>query len=91
MPGSALWTGQAGPQGHPYTRLLLPAAGREQDDVRRDPYTVSFTDRSDAPIYAELVAELGDAPAEARRTAEQTQRELERTMNFNGMPSYEFS
>ncbi|WP_406307103.1 hypothetical protein OHA61_38845 [Streptomyces sp. NBC_00885] len=52
---------------------------------------MSFTDRSDAPIYAELVAELGDAPAEARRTAEQTQRELERTMDFNGMPSYEFS
>ncbi|MFI1395867.1 hypothetical protein [Streptomyces sp. NPDC020681] len=51
---------------------------------------MSFTDRSDAPIYAELIKELGDAPAEARRTAEETKRELERTMNFNGMP-YEFS
>ncbi|MET7622793.1 hypothetical protein [Streptomyces sp. NPDC005408] len=52
---------------------------------------MSPADRSDAPIYARLVEERGDVPAEARRTAEQTQLELERTMNFNGMRSYGYS
>ncbi|MEW2085865.1 hypothetical protein [Streptomyces sp. NPDC005283] len=48
-------------------------------------------DRSDAPIYARLVDERGDVLAEARRTAEQTQQELERTMNFNGVRGYGYS
>ncbi|MEJ8639347.1 MULTISPECIES: hypothetical protein [Streptomyces] len=43
---------------------------------------MSTADRSDAPIYAELVDERGDVPAEARRTAEQAQQQLEQTMNF---------
>ncbi|AEW98826.1 hypothetical protein [Streptantibioticus cattleyicolor] len=43
---------------------------------------MSGTERSDAPIYARLVQERGDVPAEVRRTAEQTLRELGRAMDF---------
>ncbi len=55
--------------------------------VGRTLFTVSPADRSDAPIYAELVEERGDVPAEARRTAEQTQRMLEQAVDF-GRRSY---
>jgi hypothetical protein len=39
-------------------------------------------DRADAPIYARLVQERGDIPAEVRQTAEQTWREVDRAMDF---------
>ena len=43
---------------------------------------MSWTESADAPIYARLVEELGDVPADVRHTVEQTMREVERTMNF---------
>lgn len=36
---------------------------------------------TDAPIYARLVEERGDVPAEVRGTAEQTWREVEQAMD----------
>ncbi|MER6997709.1 hypothetical protein [Streptomyces sp. NPDC000410] len=43
---------------------------------------MSPADRHEAPIYAKLIAERGDVPAEARLTAERTRDELQRVMNF---------
>ncbi|MFH8369368.1 hypothetical protein [Streptomyces sp. NPDC018031] len=40
------------------------------------------TEQTDAPIYARLVAERGDVPADVRQTAEKTLREVERAMDF---------
>jgi hypothetical protein len=44
---------------------------------------VSFTDRSEAPIYAGLVDEHGDVLAEVRRVAEQTLREVDQALDFS--------
>ncbi|MFF3290433.1 hypothetical protein [Streptomyces sp. NPDC003023] len=44
---------------------------------------MSPADRTDAPIYADLVDERGDVPADARRTAEETLREISRVMDFS--------
>ncbi|MFD4693770.1 hypothetical protein [Streptomyces sp. NBC_00683] len=46
---------------------------------------MSFVDRSDAPIYAGLVEEQGDVPAEVRRVAEQTLREVDRALDFSAV------
>ncbi|MEU4262807.1 hypothetical protein ACYCCF_29520 [Streptomyces argenteolus] len=46
---------------------------------------MSFADRSDAPIYAGLVEEQGDVPAEVRRVAEQTLREVDRALDFSSV------
>ncbi|WSC96503.1 hypothetical protein OG909_31670 [Streptomyces sp. NBC_01754] len=43
---------------------------------------MSFTDRTEAPIYAGLVEEQGDVPAEVRRVAEETLREVDRALDF---------
>jgi hypothetical protein len=43
---------------------------------------VSATERGDAPIYAQLVQERGDVPADVRRTAEQTWHEVDHKMDF---------
>lgn len=43
---------------------------------------MSFTDSS-APIYAGLVEEHGDVPAEVRRAAEEALREAERAIDFS--------
>ncbi|MFJ2114725.1 MULTISPECIES: hypothetical protein [unclassified Streptomyces] len=48
---------------------------------------MSFVD-TDAPIYALLIRERGDVPADVSRTAEQVLRELERTMNMYGGSSF---
>ncbi|WP_171053384.1 hypothetical protein [Streptomyces marianii] len=37
---------------------------------------------TDAPIYACLVDELGDVPAEVRRAAEEALREADRALDF---------
>ncbi|WP_267245629.1 hypothetical protein [Streptomyces sp. PR69] len=39
-------------------------------------------DASDAPIYSSLIRELGDIPAQVRRTAEQTMEEVDRAVDF---------
>ncbi|MFD4943672.1 hypothetical protein ACFVYE_18745 [Streptomyces sp. NPDC058239] len=46
---------------------------------------MSSADRSEAPIYARLVEEHGDVPAETRRVAEQTLREADRAVDFSGV------
>lgn len=57
-----------------------PDHGRH-DRLRQ--FDVSFTDSSEAPIYAGLVEEHGDVPAEARRVAEETMREADRAIDFS--------
>lgn len=44
---------------------------------------MSSMNRSEAPIYADLVEERGDVPADVRRTAEETLREVGRVMDFS--------
>ncbi|MFE5096810.1 hypothetical protein ACFRCI_42515 [Streptomyces sp. NPDC056638] len=46
---------------------------------------MSSADRSEAPIYARLVEEHGDVPAETRRVAEQTLREANHAIDFSGV------
>ncbi|MFD1659048.1 hypothetical protein ACFSL4_12725 [Streptomyces caeni] len=46
---------------------------------------MSFAPRTDAPIYDTLVGERGDVPAETRRVAEQTQREVARALDFRSV------
>lgn len=41
----------------------------------------------DALIYNQLIAERGDVPAQVRREAEQTLRELERLIRQPGLPA----
>ncbi|QEU76233.1 hypothetical protein CP967_33475 [Streptomyces nitrosporeus] len=48
---------------------------------------VSFADKTDAPIYAGLVEEQGDVPAEVRRVAEETLREVDRALDFSSVRS----
>ncbi|KPC65084.1 hypothetical protein [Streptomyces chattanoogensis] len=40
---------------------------------------------SEAPIYDRLVEERGDVPAETRRIAEETQREVARAVDFSAV------
>ncbi|MGW1895652.1 hypothetical protein ACWCP6_36210 [Streptomyces sp. NPDC002004] len=42
------------------------------------------TTQADAPIYAQLIRERGDVPADVRHAAERTLRDLERAMS--GVP-----
>ncbi|MGC5342069.1 hypothetical protein ACPXCE_04095 [Streptomyces sp. DT24] len=44
---------------------------------------MSFTDRTEIPIYAGLVEEQGDVLAEVRQVAEQTLREAGRAIDFS--------
>ncbi|MFC0597691.1 hypothetical protein [Streptomyces palmae] len=44
---------------------------------------MSSVDRSDTPIYAGLVEERGDVPADVRQVAEQTLREVSRVLDFS--------
>lgn len=56
------------------------------DDGRHDrlrQFDVSFTDSSEAPIYAGLVEEHGDVMAEVRRVAEETMREADQAVDFS--------
>ncbi|MEU5716157.1 hypothetical protein AB0G71_10275 [Streptomyces sp. NPDC020403] len=46
---------------------------------------MSFADSTEAPIYAGLVEEQGDVPAEVRRVAEETLREVDRVLDFSSM------
>ncbi|MFC8276832.1 hypothetical protein ACFUJR_30765 [Streptomyces sp. NPDC057271] len=39
----------------------------------------------DAPIYATLVRERGDVPAEARRVAERVLEEVDRAVDFSSV------
>ncbi|MER5632826.1 hypothetical protein [Streptomyces nitrosporeus] len=48
---------------------------------------MSFADKTDAPIYAGLVEEQGDVPAEVRRVAEETLREVDRALDFSSVRS----
>ncbi|QKW10383.1 hypothetical protein HUT18_32200 [Streptomyces sp. NA04227] len=41
-----------------------------------------FTD-DNAPIYAELIRDLGDVPEDVRRTAEQVLRKADRAVDFS--------
>ncbi|MEU9984385.1 hypothetical protein [Streptomyces sp. NPDC050856] len=41
--------------------------------------------RTDAPIYDTLIRERGDVPAEARRVAEQTEREVAQALDFSSV------
>ncbi|MEU0133981.1 hypothetical protein ABZ172_08105 [Streptomyces sp. NPDC006296] len=43
---------------------------------------MSSVEVSDAPIYAGLVEEQGDVPAEVRRVAEETLQEVESALDF---------
>jgi hypothetical protein len=45
---------------------------------------VSATPQTNAPIYARLVQERGDVPADARQTAEETWQKISAVMNFGG-------
>ncbi|MFF3940510.1 hypothetical protein [Streptomyces phaeofaciens] len=40
---------------------------------------------ADAPIYARLVAELGDVPAEVERAAAQILKESDRVIDFSSL------
>lgn len=44
---------------------------------------VATADQADTPIYDILIAERGDLPADAQRTAEQTRRTAARVLNWN--------
>ncbi|MFJ4963293.1 hypothetical protein ACIP6P_12745 [Streptomyces sp. NPDC088729] len=46
---------------------------------------MSSADRTDAPIYASLVEEQGDVPAEVRRVAEEVLRDADRAIDFGGV------
>ncbi|MEU0126571.1 MULTISPECIES: hypothetical protein [unclassified Streptomyces] len=46
---------------------------------------MSFAEASEAPIYAGLVEEQGDVPAEVRRVAEATLEEVDRVLDFSTM------
>ncbi|WP_256064776.1 MULTISPECIES: hypothetical protein [unclassified Streptomyces] len=46
---------------------------------------MSFADKTEAPIYAGLVEEQGDVPAEVRRIAEETLREVDRALDFSSV------
>ncbi|MER5554805.1 hypothetical protein ABT001_24555 [Streptomyces sp. NPDC002793] len=46
---------------------------------------MSFAEASDAPIYAGLVEEQGDVPAEVRRVAEETLLEVESALDFSAV------
>ncbi|MEU5656758.1 hypothetical protein ABZ802_14190 [Streptomyces sp. NPDC047737] len=46
---------------------------------------MSSADTSDAPIYAGLVEEQGDVPAEVRRIAEETLLEVESALDFSAV------
>ncbi|MFI9491037.1 MULTISPECIES: hypothetical protein [Streptomyces] len=48
-------------------------------------FDVSFADKTEAPIYAGLVEEQGDVPAEVRRIAEETLREVDRALDFSSV------
>ncbi|EST38702.1 hypothetical protein N566_05975 [Streptomycetaceae bacterium MP113-05] len=48
---------------------------------------MSIAERADAPIYASLVREHGDVLSEARRVAEQAQREVSEVLDFSRMTS----
>lgn len=48
-------------------------------------FDVSFTDKNEAPIYAGLVEEQGDVPAEVRRVAEETLRAVDRALDFSSV------
>jgi hypothetical protein len=53
---------------------------------------VSSADQAEAPIYAGLIEERGDVPADVRRTAEQTWREVGRAMDFTDVrPAWAYS
>ncbi|GAA2959841.1 hypothetical protein GCM10010518_53240 [Kitasatospora cinereorecta] len=69
--------------GTAYTRLPFPLIGGHKPIDGQ--FDVSFADRSDAPIYAGLVEEQGDVPAEVRRVAEQTLREVDRALDFSSV------
>lgn len=43
----------------------------------------TMTTAAEAPIYASLVEEHGDVLAEARRVAEQAEREVSQTLDFS--------
>lgn len=43
---------------------------------------MSSADSTEAPIYAGLVEEQGDVPAEVRRVAEEVLREADRALDF---------
>ncbi|WP_167546461.1 hypothetical protein [Streptomyces flavidovirens] len=46
---------------------------------------MSSANRAEAPIYAGLVEERGDVPAEVRQAAEETLREVEQAMDFSAV------
>ncbi|MGW0549458.1 hypothetical protein [Streptomyces sp. Wb2n-11] len=46
---------------------------------------MSSTHHAEAPIYAGLIEERGDVPAEVRQIAEQTLREVEQAMDFSSV------
>ncbi|MFH8755631.1 hypothetical protein [Streptomyces atroolivaceus] len=46
---------------------------------------MSSAEASDAPIYAGLVEEQGDVPAEVRRVAEETLLEVASTLDFSAV------
>ncbi|MDG4863410.1 hypothetical protein P8605_35245 [Streptomyces sp. T-3] len=45
------------------------------------------TDTTDMPIYAAMIEELGDVPADVRDTAEETLRRVEQVMDFRTQQS----
>ncbi|MDF6017089.1 hypothetical protein [Streptomyces sp. JH34] len=46
---------------------------------------MSSVEATDAPIYAGLVEEQGDVPAEVRRVAEETLLEVESVLDFSAL------
>ncbi|MDI3403750.1 hypothetical protein [Streptomyces cavernicola] len=44
---------------------------------------MSPADSAEAPIYADLVEERGDVPAEVRQAAEEALREADRVLDFS--------
>jgi hypothetical protein len=44
---------------------------------------MTTAERADAPIYASLVREHGDVLTEARRVAEQAQRDVSEVLDFS--------
>lgn len=59
-----------------------PPTGRGFSHQTDGKNRMSSTDSTEAPIYAGLVEEHGDVPAEVRRVAEEVLREADRAIDF---------
>ncbi|RPK68899.1 hypothetical protein EES43_00830 [Streptomyces sp. ADI96-02] len=70
---------------HVHSPPPLPTGRGYPHPMTRGHTNMSSADRTDAPIYASLVEEQGDVPAEVRRVAEEVLRDADRAIDFGGV------